>query len=76
MKGQAHNILVEFQRTSSPFLFAHLILELGTQQIDRITTDLDDESVEQVLVDTINAIRTAHELKRKPLSHLAANRRR
>jgi hypothetical protein len=67
MKGQAYNILVEFQRTSSPFLFAHLILELGAQQIDRMTPDLDDESTERTLVSTIEGIREVYELRRKRL---------
>lgn len=75
MKGHAYNILVEFQRTSSPFLFAHLILELGTQLIDRMTPELDDEATERLLLETIKAVRVTHDARRKRLSELGLRQR-
>ncbi len=76
MKGRAYQILVEFQRNSSPFLFANLILELGTQQIDRMTPDFDDELTEETLQATIDMIRDTYEMRKRNLAIAMAARRK
>ena len=75
MKGRAYLLLKNFQKNSSPFLFATLILELGVQQIDRMTPDLDDEEIERTLQATIDMIRESYEFRRQRLAAAVAARR-
>ena len=74
MKGHAYNLLIEFRNTNSPFLFAQLILEIGTQQLDRVTPELDDEAVEQLLAKTMQHVRQSYERRRHRL--LAVSQRK
>ena len=75
MKGRAYLLLKNFQKNSSPFLFATLILELGVQQIDRMTPDLDDEELERTLQATIDMIRESYEFRKQRLAAAVAARR-
>lgn len=76
MRGRAYQIITEFQKNSSPFLFANLILELGTQQIDQMTPELDDENLEETLQATIDVIRDTYELRKRKLAMAMAARRK
>ncbi|MFO0660405.1 MAG: hypothetical protein U0165_11330 [Polyangiaceae bacterium] len=59
---------MKFKNESSPFMFAQLILEVGTEQLDRATPDLDDPTLETALDLAIEKISQVYDLRRKKLS--------
>lgn len=63
MKGKSHEILTSFMREASPFLYAQLILEIGTQRLDLATPDYDDPALEETLTETISQIRESYQLR-------------